>query len=243
MLEIGSTLREARTRQGLELQDAAEATRIRVKFIAALEGERFGEMPAEVYARAFLRTYADFLGLDSELFVAELNARTEASRPPPPPPPPEPRFSLPRLDRRLAALLGAAAALLIAGLVGWHYGGGSSAPTRSLSKPGAPAANKAIPHPPATSRLAGNPALGRLVLVAAHGDCWLSVRRGSREGRVIYEGMLHKGASLPVAGKRLWIRIGAPWNLEATLNGRGLSGLPIDTGNVLVTPAGLSPAS
>jgi hypothetical protein len=54
--------------------------------------------------------------------------------------------------------------------------------------------------------------------------------------------MLREGDSLPVAGKRLWIRIGAPWNLEARLNGRVLSSLPTDTGNVLATPAGLSPA-
>ncbi len=70
MFQLGSTLREARTRQGLELRDAAEATRIRVKFLAALEGERFGELPAEAYARAFLRTYAEFLGLDGDVYVA-----------------------------------------------------------------------------------------------------------------------------------------------------------------------------
>jgi len=243
MFEIGSTLREARTRQGLELQDAAEATRIRVKFIAALEGERFGELPAEVYARGFLRTYADFLGLDSELFVAELNARIEASRPPPPPPPPEPRFSLPHLDRRLAALLGAAAALLIVGLVGWHHGGGSTKRTRSLSKSDVAAPSSTIAHRPATAQRVGSTAIGRLILVAARGDCWLSVRAGSREGRVVFQGMLREGDSLPVAGKRLWIRIGAPWNVEARLNGRALSGLPTHTGNVLVTKAGLSPAS
>ncbi len=242
MLEIGSTLQKARTRQGLELQDAAEATRIRVKFLAALEGERFGELPAEVYARAFLRTYADYLGLESELFVAELNARIEASRPPPPPPPPEPRFTLPRLDRRLAALLGAAAALLIVGLVGWHYGEGSSKRTGSPSASRVAAAHKTIARRPAAPKLAGSSRGGRLVLVAAHGDCWLSVRTRSREGRVLYEGVLREGDSLPVAGKRLWIRIGAPWNLEAKRNGRVLPSLPTDTGNVFATPAGLSPA-
>jgi cytoskeleton protein RodZ len=242
MFEIGSTLQEARERQGLELQDAAEATRIRVKFIAALEGERFGELPAEVYARGFLRTYADFLGLDSELFAAELNARIEASRPPPPPPPPEPRFTLPRLDRRLAVLLGAAAAFLIAGLVGWHHGGSSKRTVSSAAFQGA-AAHKASAHRLATPKLAVNSSIGRLVLVAARGDCWLSVRAGSRGGRVVFQGMLREGDSLPVAGTRLWIRIGAPWNLEARLNGRALSGLPTDTGNVLVTKAGLSPAS
>src|SRR5215218_7778826 len=112
MFQLGNTLREARTRQGLELCDAAEATRIRVKFLAALEGERLDDLPAEFYARAFLRTYAEFLGLDGDVYVAELNSRLEARRPPPPPPP-EPRTSLPSPDRRVTALVGGAAAVLM----------------------------------------------------------------------------------------------------------------------------------
>ena len=87
LFEIGSTLREARMRQGLELRDAERATRIRARYLAALEEERFDQLPAEAYAKGFLRTYADFLGLDADLFVAELNSRFEASRPPPPPSP------------------------------------------------------------------------------------------------------------------------------------------------------------
>src|SRR5919197_705017 len=68
MFEIGSTLREARTRQELELGDAERATRIRARYLGALEEERFDQLPAEAYAKAFLRTYADFLGLDGELY-------------------------------------------------------------------------------------------------------------------------------------------------------------------------------
>src|SRR5919106_6109313 len=83
MFEIGSTLRQSRTRQGLELRDAERETRIRTKYLAPLEEERSDQLPAEAYAKAFLRTYADFLGLDSELFVAELHSRIVASRPPP----------------------------------------------------------------------------------------------------------------------------------------------------------------
>ena len=75
MFEIGSTLREARTRRGLELRDSERATRIRAKYFAALEEERFDQLPADVHAKSFLRMYADFLGLDSELYVAELNSR------------------------------------------------------------------------------------------------------------------------------------------------------------------------
>ena len=121
MVEIGTALQDARTRKGLSLPDAAEATRIRVKFLAALEAERFGELPADVYARGFLRTYAEYLGLDGDILVSELNARIEASRPPPPPPP-EPRVAMPAIEGRVWALLGASTLLVLAGVLGLQRG-------------------------------------------------------------------------------------------------------------------------
>ena len=241
MFQLGSTLREARTRQGLELRDAAEATRIRVKFLAALEGERLDELPADFYARAFLRTYAEFLGLDGDVYVAELNSRLEARRPPPPPPP-EPRLTLPSLDWRVTALLSGAAAIVLVSLLAWHYGGRSQPRPQSATTSQVAGAKKTIAPRPAAATRARRPALARLVLVAARGDCWLSIRAGSRNGRVLAEGLLREGAAVRVAAKRLWIRIGAPWNLDASLNGRALRGLPADTGNVFVTAAGLQPA-
>jgi cytoskeleton protein RodZ len=240
MLDIGGTLREARTRSGLELNDAAAATRIRVKYLAAFEDERFSALPEDVYARAFLRTYADFLGLDGDLYAAELNARIEASRPPPPPPPPEPRFRFPRFDRRVLVPLGAAGALLFVALVAWH-GGDSQVRIPPESTVGVAAATKTIARAPRAPKRVVPLGTGHLVLAATRGDCWLSVRLGSRDGRVLYEGMVSAGEQVRVAGPRLWVRIGAPWNLEATLNGRPIQGLPADTGNVLVTPAGIAP--
>jgi hypothetical protein len=241
MFQLGSTLREARTRQGLELQDAAEATRIRVKFLAALEDERLGELPAEVYARGFLRAYAEFLGLDGDVYVAELNSRLEARRPLPPPPP-EPRLTLPSLDWRVTALVGGAAAVVLVSLVAWHYGGRPQPRPQAAATSQVASAKKAIAPPPAVATRARPPAVARLVLVAARGDCWLSIRAKSRDGRVLEEGLLREGFAVRVAAKRLWIRIGAPWNLDARLNGRALRGLPADTGNVFVTAAGLEPA-
>lgn len=230
MFEIGSTLREARTRQGLELHDAERATRIRARYLAALEEERFDQLPAEAYAKAFLRTYADFLGLDSELFVAELHSRMVASRPPPPPPP-ERRLTLPSLDLRAAAVL-----------LAWRFGSGPEERTVPVASPPPPAAaTTTTAGSPPKPRRGGSPALARLVMTAARGDCWLSVRAGSRDGRVLYEGTLREGDSLRFARKRLWVRMGAPWNLEATLNGRAVRRLPADTGNVLVTRAGVRP--
>jgi cytoskeleton protein RodZ len=240
MLDIGGTLREARTRGGLRLEDAAAATRIRMKYLAALEDERFGALPEDVYARAFLRTYADFLGLDGDLYAAELAARLEASRPPPPPPPPEPRFTLPRIDRRLLVLVGACGAVLLVALVAWHGGDPQVRMPPETTVEVAPATKTIVPKPRAPRRVA--PAR-RLVLAATRGDCWLSVRAGGPDGRVLYEGMVAEGGQVRVSGRRLWVRIGAPWNLEASLNGRPLQGLPADTGNVLVTPAGIAPAA
>jgi hypothetical protein len=59
---------------------------------------------------------------------------------------------------------------------------------------------------------------------------------------VLYEGTLREGDSLRFTRKRLWIRMGAPWNLEARLNGRTRA-LPGETGDVVVTRAGLDPRS
>jgi cytoskeleton protein RodZ len=241
MVEIGTTLQDARTRKGLALPEAAEATRIRIKFLAALEGERFDQLPADVYARGFLRTYAEYLGLDGDILVFELNARIEASSPPPPPPPPEPRVALPTLDGRAWAIVGGAAVLVLVVLLGWHRGSPTRPTLPAANAPPVALASATADRPSAPTRqIRAGPQ--HLTLVATRGDCWLSVHVSSRDGRVAYEGLLRMGESVPLAGRRFWIRIGAPWNLDAKLNGRLLTGLPRDTANVLVTTAGLRPA-
>jgi cytoskeleton protein RodZ len=79
VLEIGSSLREARIRRGVELAQVDAATHIRTRYLEALENDRFDLLPGEAYARGFLRTYADYLELQADLFVDEYNARTRAS--------------------------------------------------------------------------------------------------------------------------------------------------------------------
>jgi hypothetical protein len=79
----------------------------------------------------------------------------------------------------------------------------------------------------------------RLVLRATRGESWLMVRRGSESGPLVYEGMLASGRSLRFAGKRLWLRVGAPANLDAEVNGKRASGLPPSTADVVVTRAGI----
>lgn len=65
MQSIGDLLKEAREKRGMSLQEVFDATRITVQNLSALEEDRFDYFPNKVYARAFLRDYSNFLGLDS----------------------------------------------------------------------------------------------------------------------------------------------------------------------------------
>src|SRR5881398_1135733 len=72
---IGETLREARMRQRLDITDVEAQTKIRAKYLRALENEDFQMLPGPTFVRSFLRTYAEFLGLDPHLLVEEYRAR------------------------------------------------------------------------------------------------------------------------------------------------------------------------
>lgn len=75
MLDIGVTLKTAREQRGLTLDDVAEATKIRASYLAAIEEEAFDRLPGPTYARGFLRSYAELLGLDPQILIDEFNVR------------------------------------------------------------------------------------------------------------------------------------------------------------------------
>src|SRR5919201_5420831 len=75
VFEIGNSLREARLRQGLDLPEIEQGTKIRSKYLRALEDEQFELLPAQTYVKGFLRSYAEYLGLDGQLYVDEYNSR------------------------------------------------------------------------------------------------------------------------------------------------------------------------
>jgi cytoskeletal protein RodZ len=77
MPEIGSTLREARMRRRIDIQEVETATKIRAKYLRALENEEWSLLPGATFVKTFLRTYAEFLGLDGRLLVEEYKARYE----------------------------------------------------------------------------------------------------------------------------------------------------------------------
>ena len=77
MAEIGATLREARMRRRIDITDMEVRTKIRAKYLRALENEEWDLLPGPTYVRSFLRTYADALGLDSRLLVEEYKLRND----------------------------------------------------------------------------------------------------------------------------------------------------------------------
>jgi cytoskeletal protein RodZ len=77
MAEIGSTLREARMRARIDISEVEASTKIRAKYLRAIENEEWDLLPGTVYVKSFLKTYGDYLGLDSRLLIDEFKRRYE----------------------------------------------------------------------------------------------------------------------------------------------------------------------
>ena len=223
MFEIGSSLREARLRHGYDLVEAEAGTKIRTKYLNALEEERFEVLPAPTYVKGFLHAYAEFLGLDGQLYVDEYNARYGSLEDEAPATPqarrrPRPSRAHRRVESRvlLLALVGilSAAALVV---VAWKFGGADAGMVANLDSRQPEVQTRPAPATTATAR--PRPAV-TLVLAAVEGNSLVIVRRGSATGDAIFEGTLERGRTMRFTGKRLWLNIGAPENLAARLNGK-----------------------
>ena len=149
MFEIGNSLREARLRGHIEFADAEHGTKIRGKYLRALEDERFELLPSHTYVKGFLRSYAEYLGLDGQLYVDEYNSRFVIGEEDAPIRSPRrvPAAKSRRSDRResnivLLALtaIGLVTALVI---VAWQFGEVDKQPVRGLNS--TPTATTAAP--------------------------------------------------------------------------------------------------
>jgi len=226
-------------RQGLEIPRIEAETKIRGKYLRALEEEQFEVLPGDTYVKGFLRTYADYLGLDGQLYLDEYNSRFAAAE--------ElasfaqsetPRRRHRRMESNLVvvalAAIVAVTVLLVIGLAGIGSGSDDDAPppltttdptTTSASSGETTTAQEAAP---ATAPRA------RLVLTAVQGGSYLQVRNGSAGGKLLWEGTLEQGQTQRfVKYRRLWIDLGDPQNLNAKLNGLRVD-LPAQPAVVLV---------
>jgi Helix-turn-helix domain/RodZ C-terminal domain len=224
MFEIGNSLREARVRQQLELSEVELATKIRARYLRALEEETFDTLPAQTYVKGFLRTYADYLGLDGQLYVDEFNSRFGADGDEPREPVVPRRTSNVhrqhrRLERRwIAFALTGIAALVIFFIAAWKSGSPNEqvpnlTTTTTQSK-------KVLPNATAPARhTATKPVSFRLYVRAAGGNCWMEVRNWSASGKTRFAGTVEPGQSQRFVARQLWVNFGNPRNLAIAFNG------------------------
>jgi hypothetical protein len=215
VFEIGNSLREARVRRVIDFAQAEVATKIRGKYLRALEDEQFALLPAQTYVKGFLRTYAEYLGLDGQLYVDEFNSRyvTGADEHEP-----RARRSAARTPQRrhrkletnvVLVALAAIAVLTIVVFSAWKASGGGNSP-----KGGTPTTTVAK----TTKTTTAVPPM--LQVAAIRGSSHLIVHRGSATGTVLFDGTITKGGD-PVAirGSRLWVSIDTPENLSVLIRG------------------------
>ncbi len=210
-------------RQRLDITDAEAQTKIRAKYLRALENEDFGMLPGATFVKSFLRTYAEFLGLDPHLLVEEYRvmhdprdeseltpfagtqrARSRDRRRPPRRPPWLPVA---------AAVVAIVAILLVLGLTGGNSDNGSTGTTtttttakKTAKKPAAPRKRRTVHRRPRTVAL-------RIVPAAATYVC---VDKGAGTA-VVYEGTL----SAPKSWKARHLRIDLGRRaVQVTVNGK-----------------------
>jgi helix-turn-helix protein len=144
MAEIGATLRETRMRARIDVSEIEAQTKIRAKYLRALENEEWDLLPGPTFVRSFLRTYAQALGLDDKALVDEYRRLYEQPSELDHQPPaissqakrPRSARVAPRGSRGYAIAVGAICVLivlLIVGLLSQKKGGSSAPPLSSTS--------------------------------------------------------------------------------------------------------------
>ena len=216
MFEIGNSLREARLRQQLDFPDAEHGTKIRGKYLRALEDERFDVLPSHTYVKGFLRSYAEYLGLDGQLYVDEYNTRFVSGE-----------EELPLRTRRVPAArrrkserresnivllalisIGLVTALVIAA---WRFGGAEPQDVQGLQQTTTAAAAPSTPAP-----VSGR---ARLEVIATKGDSYVIARKGGAIGQVEFSGTIEQGQRQRFEGRILWLQVRSPGNVLVRLNG------------------------
>ncbi len=175
MPDIGTTLREARMRARIDISEIEAETKIRAKYLRALENEEWDLLPGPTYVKSFLRTYADALGLDGKLLIEEYKLRHERLsdvelQPIAPPGQRErrrrPRAGLPRSWLVAVVVIGLLVGLWVIGNRNDDNGSPQGAtPPPSTSQPSTPSSSSKAATP-AKKKAKAKPKVARLTIVA-----------------------------------------------------------------------------
>ena len=227
MATFGENLRRERELRGVELREMADATKISIRFLHALEQDRVDILPGGMFQRAFVRQYAKYLGLDPERLVAEFVYAHGGE-----PVPVKDTRSTVRVDQgppRGLILLGITIALLA--LVGWKVHGyvtrapQAAAPPVSAAPPATTFAyDRVYPPPSGTAASAAPVASGTLVLnVLARRSSWVEAKV---DGTTVLNRVLKEGESQRVeARQEVLLSVGNAGGIAVTLNDAPLAPL------------------
>jgi cytoskeletal protein RodZ len=266
--DIGNTLREARIRRGLSTVDVENVTKIRKKYLEALEENDFEVLPGPTVVKGFLRSYALFLKLDPELLLYEYRSqyeshkeetgplRTEMTQQRRSPTSAERKKKRTRRSQRGYATAAVVAIIIIVVIAyfGARQGGkgpavlgegnlpsSTSAATSTTIAVQTTSTSSTVPASTSSS-VAVATTTGQnvtMVLTVTQGSCWLVVREDDESGKELYAGTLSAGGQQTFnSAKRFWLRAGIPDNVSIHVNGTSFS-VTGDAGTFLVTETGV----
>ena len=240
MPDIGTTLREARMRARIDISEIEAETKIRAKYLRALENEEWDLLPGPTYVKSFLRTYADALGLDGKLLIEEYKLRHErlsdVELQPIAPPGQRERRRRPRAAISRGWLVGIVVLVLLAGL--WVIGnrnrgdggGPSSTLPASTSSTSTSTASKASSaKKKATKKKAkAKPKLARLQIVAT-GQVYVCLKAAGK--RTPVPGIVLTGGARqgPYKSSRFRLQLGTS-EARLIVNGKSRSVPPAANG-------------
>ena len=218
MASFGDSLRRERELRGVDLREVAEATKISVRFLQALENDRIDVLPGGIFPRAFVRQYAIYLGLDPDRTVAEfVYAYGDQAGSPSAPAPSRGR------SRRMPLLL-ALLALVVLGIAAWaafRYEalGVASEPTPVPSVPASTFAPDPVYPPPTTAAsLLPSDTQGLVLTLTSRQSCWVAVLA---DGVKVIDRVMNEGEAQTVTAKgEMVLSVGNAGGITFTINGR-----------------------
>jgi cytoskeletal protein RodZ len=215
MASFGENLRRERELRGVGLREIAEATKISVRFLKALEDDRVDLLPGGLFPKAFVRQYASYLGLDAERYVAEFlyiaGARPAVAPTLPPESRPVPRGLI------FFGIVVAAGVILSLKLAG-----GGDRTVRRVSPAPLPSAAEPTEGVAAPLATAVSPD-GLVLTLKAEQDCWVEVRA---DGQTVLNRVLAGGESATLeAHGQIVLSVGNAGGLAFRVNDR--PGVPL----------------
>lgn len=234
-MPIGEILKNARIEKGYSFEYLEEATKIRAKYLEALEKENFGVLPGHVYAKAFLRTYAKFLELDTEQIMSEFGQMNHEA--------PAPEIETEDHDPVPTATGSkkwryAAASFAIIALLAFNalYNIGDKPednrpeppntaqqpPTNNVPNPPDPA-NPTDNTPPEAPQPPQQVEGVRVVLKVTDGQSWMQI---VADGQTVFSGTVNPGETKDFqADEKIYMHVGNAGAVEVNVNGKDLGRL------------------